>query len=46
MPAIVLLNPDRAGSLLAKPPVNGVVQDDLFWSTRAFVYVMGKAIVE
>lgn len=46
MPAIVLLNPDRAGKLLAKPPANGVVQDDPFWSKRAFVYVMRKTIEE
>ena len=46
MPVVVLMNPDRAGSLLAKPPVNGVVSDDPFWSERAFVYVMGKEIAE
>ena len=44
MPAVVLLNPDQAGSLLDSAPVNGVISHDAYWAERAYVYVMGKSI--
>ncbi|CAF3254966.1 unnamed protein product [Rotaria socialis] len=39
-PAIVLLNPEDAGSLLAQPTTIQEQQAALYWKERAFIYVM------
>lgn len=40
-PAIVLLNPQCAGSLLISPTTEFEKQEATYWKERAFVYVMG-----
>ena len=42
MPAIVLLNPENAGSLTATPHTLKERQNAAYWSERAVVYEMGK----
>ena len=39
-PAIVLLNPEDAGSLLAEPLTTQEQQTAMYWKQRAFIYVM------
>ena len=39
-PAIVLLNPEDAGSLLAEPVTEQEKQTALYWKERAFIYIM------
>lgn len=41
MPAIVLLNPEDAGSLL-NPSNDEEKADCNYWQKNAFIYVMGK----
>ena len=40
-PAIVLMNPENAGSLLAQPTTVAAQQLAAYWRKRATVYVMG-----
>lgn len=40
-PAIVLMNPENAGSLLATPTTVGAQKWAEYWRKRATVYVMG-----
>jgi hypothetical protein len=43
MPAIVLMNPEDAGSLLAKPGDPNYDENIAkYWAERAYVYVMSK----
>lgn len=42
MPAIVLLNPENAGSLIKKPKTEKEILDAEYWKERAFIYRMGK----
>ena len=39
-PAIVLLNPEDAGSLLTEPSTLKEQQTAMYWKERAFIYVM------
>lgn len=39
-PAIVLLNPEDAGSLLAEPVTVQEQQTAMYWKERAFIYIM------
>ena len=39
-PAIVLLNPEDAGSLLTEPSTLQEQQTAMYWKERAFIYVM------
>ena len=39
-PAIVLLNPEDAGSLLAEPVTEQEKQTAMYWKERAFIYIM------
>lgn len=39
-PAIVLLNPEDAGSLLAEPVTVQEQQTAMYWKARAFIYIM------
>ena len=39
-PAIVLLNPEDAGSLLAEPITLQQQQTSMYWKERAFIYIM------
>ena len=41
-PAIVLLNPEDAGSLLSQPVTMQQQQTAEYWKERAFIYIMGK----
>ena len=41
-PAIVLLNPEDTGSLLAEPITNQQQKLAEYWKERAFIYIMGN----
>ena len=45
-PAIVLMNPENAGSLLATPMTAAAQQLAAYWRKRATVYVMGRCLVD
>lgn len=40
-PAIVLMNPENAGSLLAQPTTESERDEAAYWKARASVYIMG-----
>lgn len=42
MPAIVLMNPEDAGSLLAVPKDSKSRDNAAYWKSRAFIINMGK----
>jgi len=44
MPAIILINPEDAGSLTAKPNTEQEKQEAKFWNDRAFIMKLGKNI--
>jgi hypothetical protein len=41
-PAIILLNPEDAGSLLAEPVTEQQKQTAQYWKERAFIYIMSE----
>ena len=45
-PAIVLMNPENAGSLLAKPNTLIERQNAAYWKSRATIYVIGNVHFE
>ncbi len=44
-PAIVLLNPEDAGSLLEEPLTRHQQNTADYWNKRAFIYIMGKSVL-